>query len=341
MKIAVSLLLVSALVAGAVSYSWTFTPHGRLDYGAAVFSRLLNWQRGDEPIAYNDEQRRATGRFTKKYMDSLGFEPAHIQRDIRVPAPWGEIPVRVYMPAGEGPFPALMHYHGGGFWAGGGYVHDGPVQQLSTRVGVAVFSVDYRLAPEHPFPAALEDCYRALQYVVEHARGLGVDPARVGVIGGSAGGNLSAAVALMARDRGGPALSAQILEIPLVDISGRRHWASYDAMGDDYFLRASDLDDMVDRYAPERRDRLSPYASPLLAEDHGGLPPAMVVVAQFDPLRDQGFAYAEALALDGVPVVLDVVEGAVHGFAGSADRRLALLGREERFLREIFHDQND
>lgn len=339
MKIATALLLASVLAAGAVSYSWTVTPHGCLDYGAAVFSRLLSWQRGEEAIAYNDAQRRGIGRFTKKYMDALGFEPAYRTRDIRVPAAWGDIPVRVYMPRGEGPFPALLHYHGGGFWAGGGYVHDGPVRHLSQQASVAVFSVDYRLAPEHPFPAALEDCYRALQYVMEHARELNVDPARLGVIGGSAGGNLSAAVALMARDQGGPALSVQILEIPLVDISGHKQWASYDEMGDDYFLRVSDLDAMFERYAPDRHQRLGAYASPLLAEDHGGLPPAMVVVAQFDPLRDQGVAYAGALAKDGVSVILDVVEGAIHGFAGSAGKHRALLDREARFLREIFHDQ--
>ena len=341
MKIAVAVLLVSVLVTGAVSYSWTVTPHGRLDYGAAVFSRLVDWQRGEEAIAYNDEQRRATGRYTKKYMDSLGFEPAYRTRDISVPAAWGDISVRVYMPRGEGPFPALMHYHGGGFWAGGDYVHDGPVQHLSRQASVAVFSVDYRLAPEHPFPAALEDCYRVLQYVMEHARELNVDAARLGVIGASAGGNLAAAVALMARDRGGPRLSVQILEIPLADISGRKQWVSYGEMGDDYFLRTSDLDGMFGRYAPDPRHRLGAYASPLLAQDHGGLPPAMVVVAQFDPLRDQGLAYAEALDEDGVPVILDVVAGAIHGFAGSAGKHRALLEREVRFLREIFHDQHN
>lgn len=314
------LLAVLLLVAGAavVLYRWTHTPYGRLDPGAAVVSKLASWSpRPARP--YSPEHRAQlnaqAGGYAPKYE---GGDLA--QRDVGIPAPWGVVRVRIYTPRGRGPFPAVLNVHGGGFFMGDGYVLDATVQELASRADLVAVSVDYRLAPEHPFPAALEDSYRALEWLHENAAVLNVDRGRVGVMGASAGGNIAAALTLMWRDRGGAPLAFQYLSVPSTDISERTHWRSFDEMGDEYSLRVTGIREMQDIYAPGAGTKLNAYASPLLAETHRGLPPALIVVAQFDPLRDQGIAYAKALERDGVVVSLRVVPGALHGFVGSPAR---------------------
>jgi acetyl esterase len=183
-----------------------------------------------------------------------------------------------------------------------------------------VVSVDYRLAPEDPYPAALDDCYAVLLWLHEHGAELGGDPERIAVGGGSAGGNLAAAVALKARDLGGPPLRFQYLLVPATDLSGTRNWSSFEETADAYVLKVSGIAQMIDRYVPDPALRSSPYVSPLLAEDLSGLPPALVVTNLFDPLRDQGEAYAERLREAGVPVTLHREPGSLHGFIGSPDR---------------------
>ena len=231
--------------------------------------------------------------------------------DHRVPVDGGEITVRVYTPHGAGPFPAHVYFHGGAFWLGELDHFDPDCRATSAGASCVVVSVDYRLAPEHPFPIPPEDCYRALQWVVEHAAELAVDPSRVSVGGGSAGGNLTAVVALMARDRGGPPLVFQVIEIPVTDLTMSQ--PSIDENGTGYMLTKESMSQCVDYYLGADGDPKHPYASPLLADDLGGLPPALVMTAEFDPLRDEGEAYARRLQEAGVPTTARRWDGQFHG----------------------------
>ena len=232
-------------------------------------------------------------------------------RDHQVPVQGGTITVRVFTPQGATPKPALVYFHGGGWVTGDIDTHEGICRTLANAAGCVVASVDYRCAPEHKFPTAAEDAFAATRWVVEHARELGVDARRVAVQGDSAGGNLAAAVALMARDRGGPALSFQVLVYPVTDCDFTRASCVENAEG--YLLTTDSMRYYWDCYAPGE-DRTNPYASPLRAKSFAGLPPALVITAEYDPLRDEGEAYARALATAGVPVAHTQYPGMIHAF---------------------------
>jgi acetyl esterase/lipase len=229
-----------------------------------------------------------------------------------VPGPAGPIPIRVYTPRGTAPFPGLVYLHGGGWVIGSLETHDVPCRMLAERANAVVVAVDYRLAPEHPFPAAPEDAYAATAWVAAHAAELAVDPGRLAVGGDSAGGNLSAVVSLMARDRGGPRLAHQLLVYPVTD--ARCDTASYRENGEGYFLTTGGMRWFWGHYVPSAGDREQPYASPLRAPDLRGLPPALVLTAEFDPLRDEAEAYAARLREAGVPVRVVRYPGMIHGF---------------------------
>lgn len=234
--------------------------------------------------------------------------------DRRIPgAPDGPpIPVRVYWPqTGSNGLPVVVYFHGGGWVLGGLDSHDPLCRSLANEVGAVVVSVDYRLAPEHRFPAAAEDAYAATAWVHAHATELGAAPSRLAVAGDSSGGNLAAVVALMARDRGGPPLRFQLLVYPVVDYA--RNTPSYRANAEGYFLTATHMRWYWDQYLGTA-DGAGPYASPLRAHDLRGLPPAYVVTAEFDPLRDEGEAYAQRLREAGVPVSVRRYDGMFHGF---------------------------
>ena len=230
----------------------------------------------------------------------------------RIPGPAGEIPVRIYTPQGSGPFPVLVYFHGGGWVIGSLDTHDGVCRHLAKRAGAVVVSVDYRLAPEHKFPAAPEDCYAATLWVAENAAAIGVDARRLTIGGDSAGGNLAAAVSLMARDRKKPAIAFQMLIYPVTDHSYET--GSYRDNADGYLLTKDSMVWFWDHYLRTAGDGAEPYASPLRAQDLKGLPPAMVVTTEFDPLRDEGEAYANRLKQAGVPVKLKRYDGLIHGF---------------------------
>ena len=232
--------------------------------------------------------------------------------DRTIPGPDGEIPVRIYRPTPEGTLPALVYFHGGGWVIGGLDTHDGTCRQLARDAGCAVISVDYRLAPEHRYPAAAEDCYAATCWVIENAAELGVDPARVAVGGDSAGGNLSAVVSLMARDREGPVLAFQLLIYPVTDADFTR--ASYRENAEGYFLTRAGMEWFWNHYVPDAAARAEAYCAPLRAADLAGLPPALVQTAGFDPLRDEGEAYGERLREAGVATTVTRYEGLIHGF---------------------------
>jgi len=237
--------------------------------------------------------------------------PVGAVRDASIPGPGGDIPVRLYRPDGEGPLPLLVHYHGGGWVIGDLGTHEADCRELCRLAGCAVLSVDYRLAPEHPYPAAAEDAYAALEWAAAHAAELEADRDRIAVGGDSAGGNLAAVAALMARDRGGARPCFQLLVYPVTDAA--QDTASYAENGDGYLLTRDSMAWFWQHYCPDPGLRREPYASPLRAEDFSGLP-ALVMTAEFDPLRDEGEAYAARLQAAGVPAEVERYPGMIHGF---------------------------
>lgn len=320
--VGLGLALVAALGAAA-SYSWTFTPFGRLDYLAAVISKLATL--GTEPVELTPEARHTANELTTSALPDFSGAPlARIEDEVILGPDGYEIPLRIYWPDVPGPLPLYLDIHGGGWWMGNGFVFDAITRAFAARAEVIVVSVDYRLAPEHPYPAALDDCHAALLWLWENAVDLGGDAARIGIGGGSAGGNLAAALSLRVRDEGGPRIGFQFLTVPATDLSDTRHWPSYEEAGENYMLKVSGIRQMTAAYVPDAALRSHPYVSPLLATDHQGLPPALILTAQFDPLRDQGEAYAQALDDAGVAVRLHREPGAIHGFLGSPDRFRAM-----------------
>jgi cation diffusion facilitator CzcD-associated flavoprotein CzcO/acetyl esterase/lipase len=240
----------------------------------------------------------------------------------------GDLNYRLYRPASTGPHPIVVYFHGGG-WVFGSQVSDDPLcRALCVGADVVIVSVDYRHAPEHPFPAAADDGFAALRWVAEHATALGGSADSLAVAGWSAGGNLAAVAAQMARDDGGPALRGQLLLTPVTD--GSVQHASHLDNGDGYILTKALMEWFWNHYADEA-DRLNPKASPLLASSLTGLPPAMVITCQFDPLRDEGDAYARALAAAGVPVHHVQARGHIHTSLTMVD----VLPSNQRYLDEM------
>ncbi len=234
-------------------------------------------------------------------------------RDIPGPDGAPEIGVRIYTPKSSGsPLPGLVYFHGGAFVIGDLYTEEHRCLRLSADGGCVVVSVDYRLAPESPFPAGVEDCYTALGWVAAHARDLGVDGDRIAVGGASAGGALAAAVALMARDRSTVQLAFQLLVYPVID--DRMETASMRAFSATPIWNSSSNAQMWDHYLGVKRDYVSNYAAPGRCTDLSDLPPAYVMTAEFDPLRDEGITYAQRLMQAGVPTELHCFGGACHGF---------------------------
>ena len=227
-----------------------------------------------------------------------------------VPGPDGDIPVRVYRPvrSAAGPRPLVVYYHGGGFVFGYLRMGDWLCGQVASRVGAVVVSVDYRLAPVHRFPAAVEDSYAALSWAAANSAGEVGAGGPVGVMGESAGGTLSAVMCLLARERGGPAISHQALIYPATDMTAERENVQMP------FLSSDEMAAYRRMYLGPDGDPANPWASPLLAKDHEGLPPALIQVAEHDPLRDDGMRYAAALRAAGVPVRVTEYVGMPHGF---------------------------
>jgi len=233
--------------------------------------------------------------------------------DSVVPGPAGDLPVRVYRPDGTGAFPTVMFFHGGGWVIGDLDTHDEPARRICHDVGAVVVSVDYRMAPEAPFPAPYEDCLAATRHVAAHPADFGGDPERLALAGDSAGGNLAAAVAVACRDAGLP-VAAQLLIYPACDLA--REYPSYEENAEGYFLTRADTREAIARYTEGTADRTDPRISPLYTPDLSGLAPAVVAVAEYDPIRDDGAAYAAALEKAGDPVLLRRVAGLIHGFIG-------------------------
>jgi acetyl esterase len=249
--------------------------------------------------------------------------------DHRVPVSGGEITVRAYSPDGPGPHPALVYYHGGGWVIGDLYTHDGLCRSITNAARCAVLSVDYRLAPESKYPVAVEDSYAALLWIVANAERLGIDRRRMAVGGDSAGGNLATVMALMARDRTGPRLALQVLIYPVTDHD--LDTRSYRENATGYILTREGMRWFWNHYLASEAQGREPYASPLRASSLAGLPPALIITAEYDPLCDEGEAYAARLRDAGVPVTLTRYPGMFHGFV----RMTNILDKARTALDEI------
>ncbi|MGI8756031.1 MAG: alpha/beta hydrolase [Acidimicrobiales bacterium] len=276
-----------------------------------IVSIMNALDRGTEDVVM--AQRRRASAATAKRLGFLvmrkGPEPAE-QVDRLVPVDGGKIVVRTYRPHGPRPFPLYVFLHGGGWCVGTVAERDPRCRAIAEGAGCVVASVDYRMAPENGYPTPGEDCYAALSWLVEHADELDVDPTRVAIGGESAGGNLAAVACLMARDRSGPAIRHQWLDVPATDLTLSQ--PSVASIPDGLLLDRAAIDRYTAHYLADPSQATDAYASPLLASDLSGLPPAWIMSAEFDKLRDDGAAYAKALEAAGVPTEYRLLRGHVH-----------------------------
>jgi acetyl esterase len=292
----------------------TLTKHAGLDPMVKQMLGVINLSEAIKPMG------QRTPRQMRRYMARMNrtgilfpAAPVASVKNVRIPGPAGSIPVRVYTPEGAGPFPVVVFYHGGGWVVGNPKMFDHFSRLLAGETGVVVVSVDYRLAPEHVFPAALDDAYAALQWVAGNAPSINGDPARIAVAGESAGANLAAVVCMLARDRGGPDILFQVLMCPVTDVS-RMDTDSYNDFAEGYFLTRQWMEAFRGYYLPDSNAWSDRRASPLLADSLEGLPPALVITAACDVLRDEGEAYARRLFEAGVPTKQYRCGGVIHGF---------------------------
>jgi acetyl esterase len=279
------------------------------------------------------EQARANARLRPR---APGPEVAKVE-DRKIPGPGIEIPVRIYTPFGPGPFPVLLWFHGGGWVIGDLDSADGTARHLTAGAGCVTVSVDYRLAPETKFPGAADDCYAATVWAAQHAARLNGDPSRIAVGGDSAGGNLAAAVSLMARDRGLPPLVFQLLVYPVTE----RDFAtdSYQRCADGYLLSRDSMKWYWDHYLSTPADAANSYAAPMQAKDVRNLPAALVITAEYDPLCDEGEAYAQRLKEAGVSTMCSRYDGMIHGFFGMSavlDKGKQAIDEASRSLLQAF-----
>ncbi len=293
-------------------------------------------EEGGSPVwELTPEEARAS---RNPFFASLGGSPPKVYavENRRIPGPAGDIPIRVYTPETNGVYPLLVYFHGGGWLLGSLDSHDSLCRSLANAAGCMVVSVDYRLAPENRFPAAVEDAYAAVCWVGENAHQLGGEGSRLAVGGDSAGGNLATVSCLMARDKGGPSLRHQLLLYPVLDLSGF-DTPSYHEHATGYLLTAESMAYYRRQYVRDEKDRGNPCASPLLADDLSGLPSATVVAAELDVLTDEGKAYAERLKRAGVAVTYRCYDGMIHpflNFLGVVDRARAAVLEIGTLLRE-------
>ncbi len=304
---------LAALALGAL----TVTRHGLVPPGTGFMIRARAVLSALEPVPYEAVARRAAG---EADLDIVASPPRALvdARDLSIEGPGGALPVRLYRAEGapKGPAPVLLFMHGGGWVQGSVGTYDALCRWLAVESGALVASLEYRLAPEHPYPAAVEDALAAYRWLLSGGAGTDADAARVFVSGDSAGGNLAAVLCLAARETGLPQPAGQILLYPATDLS-RTDTESRAKYGSGYLLDAEAMDWFMDQYVPDRAERSDWRVSPLLAPSHAALAPALVYTAEYDALRDEGEAYAAALAADGTRVVLRRVEGQVHGFAST------------------------
>lgn len=292
----------------------------RTDLHPEVRRRTEETRRRGEAIGSSQLSVAGARRQQRETMERIGWleDPEEVgnARDYSIAVEGGAVPIRIYTPDGEGPFPMLLWLHGGG-WVRDSIDGNDPIcRTLSNSAECAVVSVGYRLAPEHPFPTGLEDCYTALEWMAENADVVLGDPDRLAVGGKSAGGNLTIALSLLSRDRDGPGIAHQIPCVPIADRP--RETVSYEENAEGYGLTRADMEWYWSHYVSSDVDAANRYAAPLQARDLSGLPPATVVTGGFDPLRDDGIEYVNRLEDAGVPVTHHHYPDMAHNVTSSA-----------------------
>lgn len=307
-----------------LAIDWAHTPFGQLDTRVAVLLKYISLMDIDLfEKGRSIEEIRAFSVKSGRILKSAPLKVTQV-RDAAIPGPSGPVSVRVYSDDTDPGLPIVIYCHGGGWVLGSLDSHDNICRAIAKRTKAVVLAPDYGLAPEKPYPHGLDDVYTALAWVWENANTIGGDPNRIFLAGDSAGGNLAAAAALRARDSKGPPVAGQILIYPALNLK-EFNTESYRMFGQGFYLTRQYMETFRSYYVPDPLDRLSPEVSPLLSDDFKGLPPALVVTAQFDVLRDEGEAYARKLEEAGVLVEIRV-NGVIHGFLGM-DRILPQSGQ--------------
>tara|TARA_B100000614_G_scaffold246196_1_gene251978 strand:+ start:497 stop:1522 length:1026 start_codon:yes stop_codon:yes gene_type:complete len=293
--------------------SWTYTPNGRLDIKIAILLKYMSVMKIDLfEEGRSVQQVRAFSDESSCILHSAAVPVKQIN-DRTLPGPSGPVPIRVYADKEERGLPIVIYCHGGGWMMGSVDTHDNTCRSIAKKAGVIVIAPDYGLAPEKPYPKGLDDVYATLVWGWKNATELGGDPQKIFIAGDSAGGNLAAATAIRARDSQGPPLAGQILIYPALNLN-EFNTGSYSMFSDGYYLTRRYMEKFRACYVPNPVDRLSPMVSPLLAPDLKNLPPAFIVTAQFDVLRDEGNDYAHRLKKNGIMVNMVEVKGVIHGF---------------------------
>ncbi len=333
-------LLLLAITIAFLVYHWSNTPYGKLDFRLAVPFKLLsilekfeNKSEEDiqndfnDPIAMNKmrQQVSAGAKVTsKKVLYDGNITDNKIKNDD------AEIPIRIYTPKGEGPFPLLIYFHGAGFTFGDLEFSENICRSISQKTPIIVLSVDYRLAPEHPFPSGLTDANTALNWASKNAKILNAIPGRIAVAGDSSGGNLAAAVSLMNKDKSPDQIDLQILIYPVLDLANLES-DSYKKFETGYGLTKKQMAHVITAYVNGQADLTNQFISPIYAKDLTNLPPAQIISAKFDILRDEGETYAKKLKEAGIPVNFIRYETMAHGFV-SANR---LVSEAEKAINDI------
>lgn len=302
------LVIILSLV--GLTYYWRYTPHGLLNLRTAMVLRFILKKKENLPI---EIQRKLLLRTMEK-LRGQAEEVEHVE-DIEIEVVDGKIPIRVYHPSPRQVPPIVLFFHGGGWTLGSLESHDHICRKIAVEANVLVVSVGYRLAPEYPFPTGLEDCYHSLQWVHKNGERLGGDAQKIIVMGDSAGGNLATTVALKAKNENGPPIIQQVLIYPVTNITAL-NTPSYNNFSMGYHLTKKRMDEFRRHYSVNGKDWANPYVSPLLADDLQNLPPALIITASFDPLRDEGEAYGKKMKAAGVEVTISRYKGTIHGFFG-------------------------
>ena len=339
MGILASLAAVALAALAGLTYRWTFTPYGRLDWRAALSLKLLTFDYTFKPDSSSDFELMLPINLFYPISMLVPAERVRKVEDVSIPAGERSISARVYWPeshaSGDTRLPVIVYYHGGGFVTGSVKYWDALTRALSNATSSVVVSVEYRLAPVHPYPAAVDDAHTAFEWVAANAATLEADAQKLFVGGDSAGGNLAAVVALRARDAGGPAIAGQLLYYPVTDPFG--DYQSARSFSDGYGLSREGTSAFRRAYAGQVEDTRDPYLAPLHAKSHAGLPPALVVTAGFDPLTDAAKLYVGRLRDAGVPATHAHYPETFHGFMSIRffPQRRAALRCTSDFVREL------
>jgi len=337
--LAVLFTLLLSLSTGCVSSSSTASNSDlldRMDDQLPFMSKVFLWVAQFRELELTEENRQKANQMTLEQKSPIAIANLASIRDMSIASEQGSIPIRVYTPEGDGLLPVFLYIHGGGWWTGNDYVTDSPMTHLAAEAKVIVVSVDYRLAPEFAYPAGFNDCYAVLEWLSGNAESIGGDGSRIAIGGGSAGANLSAAITLKARNEAGPKIAFQYLMVPALDLSGTIKWDSMESIGTAYPVLKRWGEAAMTAYAPDPESRLSPYVSPLLAQSFNDLPPALIVTAEFDGLRDQGVAYGEKLRQAGVPVKVVQYDDAFHAFVRSPEKMMDNISQASVMLTAAF-----